>query len=78
MDNERMPMLDPSHPGEVIRDEIIAPLGLTIQATAEILGVTCQSLSALLDEHASLSPEMAIRIEKAFGTSASNAHAGRP
>lgn len=57
----------PTHPGEFIRMEVIEPLGLTVTDAAEALGVTRQAVSALLNGRASLSPEMAIRLEKAFG-----------
>lgn len=56
----------PAHPGQFIRMEVIEPLGLSVTA-AKALGVTRPALSALLNGHAALSPEMAIRIEKAFG-----------
>lgn len=57
----------PSHPGQFIRMEIIAPLGLSVTKAAEVLGVTRPALSALLNGRAALSPDMALRIEKAFG-----------
>ena len=57
----------PSHPGQFIRMEIIEPLGLSITEVAQILGVTRPTLSALLNQRSALSPEMALRIEKAFG-----------
>jgi len=57
----------PSHPGAFIRMEIIEPLGLTVTRAAKALGVTRPALSALLNERAALSPEMALRFEKAFG-----------
>jgi antitoxin HigA-1 len=60
-------MAKPSHPGQFIRMEIIEPLGLTVTDAAKALEVTRPALSALLNERASLSPEMALRIEKAFG-----------
>ncbi len=60
-------MARPSHPGQFIRMEVIEPLGLTVTAAAEALGVTRPALSALLNGRAALSPEMALRIEKAFG-----------
>jgi addiction module HigA family antidote len=60
-------MKNPAHPGGFIKSEIIEPLGLTVTGAANVLGVTRAALSALLNEHANLSPEMAIRIEKAFG-----------
>jgi antitoxin HigA-1 len=62
-----IPMSRPSHPGQFIRMEIIEPLGLSVTKAAKVLGVTRPALSALLNERASLSPEMALRIEKAFG-----------
>ncbi len=62
-------MHTPSHPGGFVKTEIIEPLGLSVTAAALVLGVTRPALSALLNERASLSPEMAIRFEKAFGVS---------
>ena len=59
--------MTPSHPGDFIRTEVVGELGLTVTKTAEILGVRRATLSALLNGSASLSPEMALRIEKAFG-----------
>jgi addiction module HigA family antidote len=59
----------PSHPGGFVRGEIIEPLGLTVTDAARALGVTRPALSSLLNERASLSPEMALRVEKAFGVS---------
>ena len=59
----------PAHPGGFIRHEIIEPLGLSVTRAAEVLGVTRATLSTLLNEHAHLSPEMALRVEKAFGMS---------
>ena len=62
-----MTMKNPSHPGGLIRREVIEPLGLSVTAAARALGVTRPALSNLLNGRASLSSEMAIRIEKAFG-----------
>jgi addiction module HigA family antidote len=62
-----MPMKNPPHPGEFIRTEIIEPTGLTTTAAAEALGVSRPALSSLLNGRASLSGQMALRIEKAFG-----------
>ncbi|WP_158808805.1 HigA family addiction module antitoxin [Beijerinckia sp. L45] len=62
-------MNSPVHPGNFIRREIIDDLGLTIKNAAEALGVTRAALSALVNQRSSLSPEMALRIEKAFGVS---------
>ena len=61
------PMKDPPHVGEIVRGAILAPLGLTVSETAKVLGVGRPALSNLLNGKASLSPEMALRIEKAFG-----------
>ena len=61
--------MKPSHPGAFIRDEILAELGLSVSKAAELLGVRRATLSDLVNETASLSPEMALRIEKAFGVS---------
>jgi antitoxin HigA-1 len=59
----------PPHPGSFVRTEIVEPMALTVTAAAEALGVTRATLSAFLNERSSLSPEMALRIEKAFGVS---------
>jgi addiction module HigA family antidote len=63
-------MKNPPHPGEIIREEVIRPLGLSVTEAARALGVTRQALSALLNERGNLSPEMALRIEVAFGPKA--------
>lgn len=60
--------MTPSHPGDFIRTEILEELGLSVTKAAEILGVRRATLSDLVNGHATLSPEMALRIEKAFGT----------
>ncbi len=65
-----MTMHSPSHPGELIREEILNPLGLDVTKSAAVLGVTRPALSRVLNEKAALSPEMALRIEKAFGPKA--------
>lgn len=62
-------MKNPVHPGSFVKAEIIEPLGLTVTAAAQVLGVTRATLSTLLNEHSQLSSEMALRIEKAFGVS---------
>ena len=58
---------NPPHVGGFVKHEIVAPLNLTVTDAAKALGVTRPALSALLNEHVDLSPEMALRIEKAFG-----------
>lgn len=60
---------NPPHPGGFVRAEILEPAGLSVTAAAEVLGVTRPALSALINERAALSPEMALRLEKAFGVS---------
>ena len=62
-------MKNPAHPGGFVKSEIIEPLGLSVTGAAQVLGVTRAALSALLNERSHLSPEMALRIEKAFGVS---------
>jgi addiction module HigA family antidote len=62
-------MKTPPHPGEIIRDLCITPLGLTMTQAAQRLGVTRKTLSQLLNGRAGISPEMAVRLSKAFGRS---------
>jgi len=64
-----MPMKNPPHPGEIIREEIINALGLTVTRAAEILGVRRATLSDVTNGKASVSAEIALRLEKAFGVS---------
>ena len=61
--------MTPSHPGDFIRTEIVEELGLTVTKAAAMLGVRRATLSDLLNGKAALSPEMALRIEKAFDVS---------
>ena len=61
--------MTPSHPGSFVRTEVIEELGLSVTKAAQILGVRRATLSALLNGNASLSAEMALRIEKGFGVS---------
>ena len=61
--------MSPPHPGDFIRTEILDALGLTVARAADILGVRRATLSNLVNGNASLSPEMALRIEKAFDVS---------
>jgi len=61
--------MTPSHPGDFIRTEVIEELGLNVTTAAEILGVRRATLSDLLNGNSALSPEMALRIEKAFAVS---------
>jgi len=62
-------MRNPAHPGSFVKQEIIEALGLSVTRAAQILGVTRAALSAMLNARAQLSPEMALRLEKAFGVS---------
>ncbi len=59
--------LPPVHPGEILREEYIKELGLTITAVAEGLGVARGNLSAIINERAGISPEMAVKLSEAFG-----------
>ena len=65
-----MPMKNPPHPGRIVRQDCIEPLGLTITEAARVLGVTRQALNNVVNGKAGISPEMAIRLSKAFGGSA--------
>ncbi len=65
-----MRMHNPPHPGEILRELCLAPLGLSVTRTAAALGVSRKTLSAILNERAGISPEMAIRLSKAFDTTA--------
>ena len=62
-------MKSPAHPGDFLKHEVLAELGLSVTEAAKALGVTRPALSALLNERSSLSSEMALRFEKAFGLS---------
>src|SRR5580704_10745943 len=62
-----MPIKNPPHPGDFIRTEIVEAAGLTVTAAAKALRVSRPALSSLLNGNASLSGDMALRIEKAFG-----------
>ncbi|MGO9540554.1 MAG: HigA family addiction module antitoxin [Terriglobales bacterium] len=62
-------MRNPAHPGGFVKSEVIEALGLSVTNAAQVLGVTRAALSAMLNERADLSPEMALRLEKAFGVS---------
>lgn len=67
--NQGIRMKMPAHPGGFVKSEIMEALGLSVTRAAQVLGVTRAALSAVLNERADLSPEMALRIEKAFGVS---------
>ena len=60
-----MAMIDPPHPGRSIRENCLEPLGLSVTEAARVLGVARHTLSRVLNGHAAISPEMALRLEKA-------------
>lgn len=63
-----MPMKNPPHPGLSVRMNCLEPLGLSVSEGARVLGVSRTTLSRLINAHAGISPEMAIRLSKAFGS----------
>jgi addiction module HigA family antidote len=63
-------MHNPAHPGEVLRELYLAPLGVTITQLAEALGVTRKHISAIVNGRAPVTPEMAVRLAQAFATEA--------
>ena len=65
-----MKMHNPPHPGEILRELCLEPLNITVTDAAEALGVSRKTLSAILNGRAGISPEMAVRLSIAFGTSA--------
>ncbi len=64
-----MCMHNPPHPGEILKSLCLEPLGLTVTQAAEGLGVNWKTLSAILNGRSGISPEMAVRLSIAFGTS---------
>ncbi len=64
-----MKMKNPPHPGRIVRQECIEPLGITVTEAARALGVTRQALNNVVNLKSGISPEMAIRLSKAFGSS---------
>ncbi len=65
-----MAMKKPPHPGRSIKDACLDPLNLTVTEGARVLGVARHTLSRVVNGQAGISPDMAIRLEKAFGSSA--------
>jgi addiction module HigA family antidote len=65
-----MPMKNPVHPGLIVRHDCLEPLGLSVTAAAKVLGVTRQALNNVVNGKSGISPEMAIRLSKAFGSTA--------
>ncbi len=64
------PMRNPPHPGELVREDVVAELGLTVTKAAELLDVSRPNLSLFLNGRIDLSPEMALKLEAAFGIEA--------
>jgi len=62
-------MYNPPHPGEILRELCLDPMGISVTDAAEALGVSRKTLSSILNGRAGISPEMAIRLSKAFDTS---------
>lgn len=62
-----MPMKNPPHPGHSVKHDCLEPLGLTVTAAAKLLGVTRQTLNDVVNARRGISPEMAIRLDLAFG-----------
>src|ERR1700688_5141018 len=65
-----MPSKSPPHPVRIVREECLHPLGLSVTSGAKILGVSRQALNNLVNQRAGISPEMSIRLAKAFGSTA--------
>ena len=63
-----MPVKNPVHPGRIVRHDCLEPLGLSVSEGAKILGVTRQALNNVVTGKSGISPEMAIRLTKAFGS----------
>ena len=62
-----MPMQNPPHPGLSVRHDCLEPLGLSVTGAAKKLGVSRKQLSDVVNGHSGISPQMAIRLDKAFG-----------
>jgi antitoxin HigA-1 len=63
-----MPMKNPAHPGRVVRNACLEPLELSVTEGAKILGITRQALNNVINGKSGISPEMSIRLSKAFGS----------
>ena len=69
-----MPMKNPPHPGLSIRQDCMEPLGLSVTEAARRLGVSRKQLSSIVNGRSGISPEMAIRLDRAFGGGATTWH----
>ena len=65
-----MPMKNPAHPGRIVKSACLEPLGLSVTAGAKVLGVSRQTLTKVVNGKSGISAEMAIRLAKAFGSTA--------
>ncbi|MFZ3265794.1 MAG: HigA family addiction module antitoxin [Terriglobales bacterium] len=65
-----MPMKNPAHPGRIVKSACLEPLGLSVTEGAKVLGVTRQTLNNVIHGKSGISPEMALRLTKAFGSTA--------
>ena len=65
-----MPMKNPAHPGRIVRSACLEPLGLSVTAGAKVLGISRQTLTKVINGKSGISAEMAIRLAKAFGSTA--------
>jgi antitoxin HigA-1 len=65
-----MPMKNPAHPGRIVKSACLEPLGLSVTDGAKVLDVTRQTLTKIINGKSGISPEMAIRLSKAFGSTA--------
>jgi antitoxin HigA-1 len=63
-----MEMYNPCHPGEILREEYLKPLSLSVTEAALKLGITRKTLSVIINEHSGISPAMALKLAKAFNT----------
>jgi antitoxin HigA-1 len=61
-----MPMLNPPHPGESLREDVLAPLGLSVTETAKALGISRKTLSEIVNRKSPITPDIAVRLERAF------------
>ena len=73
-----MPMKKHPHPGRIVRQDFLEPLGLTVTEAAQVLGVARQTINNLVNEKVGISTGMAVRLSKAFGPSPDMWYASRP
>src|ERR1017187_8940410 len=63
-----MPMLNPPHPGEGLKEDVVIPLGLTATETAKALGISRKTLSEIINRKSPITPDIAVRLERAFNS----------